>query len=297
MPLSEIDRAEVKREARGLLRSASVSPFKLMALFLLICLALDEISTAAGFLLRGALPFDPAAPADALPVIPRLSGFSLSMLFISILAGLLGMVLRAGFVRYCLGVHRGRAMPYESLFDAFPFAGKVVLLAFLEGLLAALGFMAFIFPGIYVLLIYSLAIFRLVETPEISVFEAMRRSRLDLRGRLTEYFALLLSFFPLLLLLAVPVGLLDFYVLRSAFPDTLAGNLLNTLVYGVLAGCASLYVEPYLMLAKVGFYRRVTEPPAQTGGAEQSEGSAEASAEKNAEPFEKPSDNEENRLD
>ncbi len=281
MPLSEIDRAAIKREARGLLRTASVPPMKLMALFLLICLGLDEISAASDWMLRGTLPPGAAALTSAVPGIPRLSGLSLSMLFVSILTGLLGMVLRAGFVRYCLGVHRGRALPYESLFDAFPFAGKVVLLTFLEGLLAALGFMAFIFPGVYVLLIYSFALLHLVEEPEISVLEAMRRSRVELSPRLGQYLVFLLSFLPLLLLFAAPIGLLDYYLLRGAFADTLAGSMLYTLTYGALSACASLYIEPYILLSKVGFYRRVTEPPKE---------------EEITETAENP-DSEENRLD
>ena len=35
-------------------------------------------------------------------------------------------VLDAGYKCYCLGVHRREEMPYESLFDGFTFAGKVI---------------------------------------------------------------------------------------------------------------------------------------------------------------------------
>lgn len=261
MPLSEIDRPALRREARELIRTASVPPLRFMALFLLLCLLLDAVSTAAGWFFRQLAPYDLSAFP---PVLPRLGTDTLSLLFVSILTMLLATVLRAGFLGYCLGVHRGKPMPYTSLFDMFPFAGKVIFLAFLEGLLAGLGFMLFFFPGVYVLLVYSLALFHLCDDPDAGVFAAMRRSRADLSGHFWEYFLLLASFLPLLVLVGLPVGLLDYYVLRGAFPDTLAGNLLNTLVYSVLAGCASLYVEPYLQLTKAGFYRRLTEPPAET---------------------------------
>lgn len=278
MPARQIDRRAVKTEARELIKTASVSPLKLMALFLLLCLALDEISTAADWFFQTLAPYDLSAFP---PVLPRLGTDSLSLLFVSILMALLGTVLRAGFAGYCLGVHRGRAMPYASLFDAFPFAGKVIFLTFLEGLLAGLGFMFFVVPGVYVLLTYSFALFHLCEDPDAGVFAAMRRSREETLGYKGQLLFLFLSFVPLLLLVCVPAGLCILY-LQTAFPMTLAGELLYTLASGVVTGLASLYTEPCIQLAKVGFYRRATEPPAEEPG-------EELSAE--------PSENEENRLD
>ena len=49
-----------------------------------------------------------------------------SVSFASILIGLITQVLDAGYKCYCLGVHRREEMPYESLFDGFTFAGKVI---------------------------------------------------------------------------------------------------------------------------------------------------------------------------
>ena len=47
-------------------------------------------------------------------------------LFLSVFIVLLIQVLSAGYKCYCLGVARGEAMPYESLFDAFSFVGKAL---------------------------------------------------------------------------------------------------------------------------------------------------------------------------
>ena len=247
MPVRLIDRRAVKAEARELIQTASVSPLRFTALFLLINLALDEISAAAGFLWF-----------NSLDVSIGLRGFNLSLSFVSVLVTLLGTVLYAGYTNYCLCVQRGVEMPYDSLFDAFSFAGKVILLNVIEGVLAALGFILFIVPGVWVLLAYAFSIFHLCEDPGIGVLEAMRRSREEMRGYKMQFFTLLFSFVPLLLLAGLAVGLCEQVLRLSAPSETLSGELLRTFFSGLLSACAALYIQPYLMLARVGFYRRAT---------------------------------------
>lgn len=243
-----IDRRELKAEAKALMRSARVSPFRFTAFFLVIDLVLELISAAANYMIGDTLDF---------------SSLSLSFSFVTILVSLLGTVLLAGYTRYCLFVHSGTEMPYTSLFDAFPFAGKVILLTVLQGVLVGVGLVLFIVPGVVFAFAYAFALYHLCEGPDIGVIEAMRRSRLELRGYKMELFSLIVSFLPLLLLFALPVGLFEYY-LEKLFPATLGGELLHSLVYGLLAGCASIYVMPYMALSQIGLYRRVTalrEPP------------------------------------
>ena len=248
MPVRLIDRRAVKAEARELLQTASVSPLKFTALFLLIDLALDEVGAAVGFLWLSGLNVSIGPP-----------GFSLSLSFVAVLAGLLSTVLYAGYTNYCLCVQRGVTMPYESLFDAFSFAGKVILLSVVESVLTVFGFMFFIVPGAYVLLAYAFSLFHLCEDPGIGVFEAMRRSRVEMRGYKLQLFALVFSFVPLLLLAGLAVGLCQRLLPLDALPETLSGELLRTLFNGLLSACAVLYIQPYLSITRVGFYRRATE--------------------------------------
>ena len=249
MPVRLINRRDVKAEARQLIRTASVSPLKFTALFLLIDLALDEVSAAVGFLWLS----DLGAVSIGLP------GFSLSLSFVSVLVTLLSTVLYAGYTNYCLCVQRGAAMPYDSLFDAFSFAGKVILLSVVEGILVALGFMLFVIPGVYLLFAYAFSLFYLCEDPSADVFDAMRRSREETKGYKLQLFALLFSFFPLLLLLGLAVGLCQQLVPRAAFPQTLSGELLHTFFSGLISLCGLLYIQPYLTITRAGFFRRATE--------------------------------------
>ncbi|MBQ9648304.1 MAG: DUF975 family protein [Oscillospiraceae bacterium] len=235
-----IDRAEVKAEAKELLRAARVSPLRMTLLFLGIDLGLELISTAVSDML-----------GDSIGVL------SFSFSFVGVLITLLSTVLLAGYTSYCLGVQRGRVMPYDSLFDAFPFAGKVILLSVVQGALIGFGLVLFIVPGVVLAFMYPFALYHLCEEPDIGVIESMRRSRLEMKGYKFQLFALLISFWPLLLLAAVALGACE-YFLDGAFPASLGGDLLFALVSGVLTGAAEVYLMPYIELAQVCFYRRVT---------------------------------------
>lgn len=236
------DIREIREEAKRLLQTASVPPIRFTVFFLAINLVLDLISSAVSFSVGDTFSF---------------TSLSLSFSFISILVSLLSVVLLAGYTHYCLRIYGGQTLPYKSLFDAFPFAGKVVLLSLLQALLIAFGLILFIAPGIYLAFSYTFALYHLCEEPDIQVVEAMRRSRLEIQGYKWPLFLLLLSFWPLLLLAGLVLGGCETLLIR-ALPDTLSGNLLYTLIAGVLSGCAEAYLMPYMQLSQVGFYRCVT---------------------------------------
>ena len=120
MPIRQLDRAAIRREARELIRTARVSPIKFTLLFLAVSLALSLLDTALTSLTG------------------RIVGVAfVSVSFVSILIGLITQVLDAGYKCYCLGVHRREEMPYESVFDGFTFAGKVIALYIVEGFFVA----------------------------------------------------------------------------------------------------------------------------------------------------------------
>lgn len=241
MPV-QLDLRDIRGEAKSLLQTASVPPLRFTVLFLAINLLLSLISTAATWFLGGSV---------------ELTSVDLPFSFVSVFASLLSLVLLAGYTGYCLSVQRGAAMPYTSLFDAFPFAGKVILLSLLQALVIALGLMLFIIPGVYLAFCYAFALYHICEEPDLGVIEALRRSRLEMRGYKWQFFMLIVSFLPWLLLAGLAVGGCEAW-LNDALPDSLGGNLLFTLISGVVSGCAEAYLLPYMRLAQVGFYRRAT---------------------------------------
>lgn len=251
MPV-QLDIRAIREEAKGLLRTASVPPIRFTLLFLAVNLALSLVSSAATWYLGGTLNFTAA---------------NLPFSFVSVLVDLVSLVLLAGYALYCLNVQRDLETPYQCLFDAFPFAGKIILLSLLQAFLIGLGLMLFIVPGIYFALSYAFSLYHICEEPELGVIEAMRRSRMEMQGYKLQFFMLLVGFLPLLLAAALVTAGCQTY-LNDALPDTLVGNLLFTLIASVLTGCVEVYLLPYLRLAQVGFYRRVTAQAAE-GGADE----------------------------
>lgn len=248
MPIRQLDRAAIRREARELIRTARVSPIKFTLLFLAVSLALSLLDTALTSLTG------------------RIVGVAfVSVSFASILIGLITQVLDAGYKCYCLGVHRREEMPYESLFDGFTFAGKVIALYIVEGFFVALWSMLFVIPGIIAVYRYSFAIWNLCQNPELGVMEALNRSKRQTIGYKGQLFGLHLSFIGWYLIVFVIVGVYEGVIL-ALMPDSFLGIMLGSLILTVLTGVVDIYLTPYFALSECGLYLRATapeEPPRQ----------------------------------
>ena len=248
MPIRQLDRAAIRREARELIRTARVSPIKFTLLFLAVSLALSLLDTALTSLTG------------------RIVGVAfVSVSFASILIDLITQVLSAGYCCYCLGIHRREEMPYESLFDGFTFAGKVIALYIVEGFFVALWSMLFVIPGIIAVYRYSFAIWNLCQNPELGVMEALNRSKRQTIGYKGQLFGLHLSFIGWYLIVFVIVGVYEGVIL-ALLPDSFLGIMLGSLILTVLTGVVDIYFTPYLALSECGFYLRATapeEPPRQ----------------------------------
>ena len=246
-----LDLRAIKANARSLLRSGRARVLKLSALYLAIDLVLNLIDAAVSYMIYSS------------------GGFTvLSFSFVSILVRLISIVLSAGFVRCCLGILRGEYMPYESLFDAFPFAGKVILLSIVEGLFIFLWSMLFVIPGIIAAYRYSFAMMNLCDDPGIGVMEALRRSKQQTDGNKGTLFLLTMSFLGWLLLAGAAVVLADYLIfgdisLQLETAATLSQALLITLVDQGIASLASVWITPYIQLSLCACYLTVTS----SGGA------------------------------
>lgn len=242
MPIRQLDRAAIKREAKDLIRTAKVSPIKFTLLFLGISLVLDLMDTALTSLTGS---------------IVGVAFVSVS--FFSILLSLIAQVLGAGYSCYCLGVHRREEMPYESLFDGFTFAGKVIGLYIVQGVFIALWSMLFVIPGIIAAYRYSFALWNLCQDPSIGVMEALDRSKRQTVGYKGQLFSLQLSFLGWALLIGVIFGVyeaLTAALVLDSFPAVMLGSLLG----GLTANLVQIYFLPYYTLSVCGFYLRATAP-------------------------------------
>lgn len=174
-----IDRKKLKAEARELLETAQVSPKAMTALYGGLLLLLNLI--------------------DALVVTPGVIAT-----FVSIFTSLLSSVLAAGFVLYCMAIHRGERAEYLTLFDGFSFVGKLIALNILIYLLVFLWSLLFLVPGIIATYRYRFALYNLYENPGIGVMEALDMSKRQTLGYKAQLFTLDLSYLGWILLASLP---------------------------------------------------------------------------------------------
>ena len=179
MMASLIDRKQMKQDMKDLLADAQVSPRAMVALYMGLSLVLSMVDTLAG-------------------------NSGILATFLSILTSLLGMVLSAGFVLYCMAVRRGERAEFLTLFDGFSFVGKLIGLNIVMYFFIALWSMLFVVPGIIAAYRYRFALYNLYENPDISVFEALNMSKRQTFGYKSQLFMLDVSYLGWTLLASVP---------------------------------------------------------------------------------------------
>ena len=189
MMAQQIDRKQLKREMRQLLRDAEVSPWKMTGLYLGLVLVLNLADT---FISQAA---------------PGLLGT-----FISILTTLMSMVLSAGYVLYCMAIRRGERAEYLTLFDGFSFVGKVILLNIVTYLFTFFWSLLFVIPGFVAAYRYRFALYDLYANPGIGVMEALEMSKQQTRGYKGQLFLLDLSYTGWFLLASLPTLLEILYI-------------------------------------------------------------------------------------
>lgn len=129
-----------------------------------------------------------------------------------------------------LNLTRGFEPDVNILFSGFQRFVDTLVLTLLIGVFTFLWSLLLIVPGIIKAISYSQAYYILAEHPEMSGKEAMDASIEIMDGHKMDYFVLLLSFIPWMLLC------------------------------GITCGIASLYVVPYMNATLVNFYEAIKSP-------------------------------------
>ena len=224
-----LDRIQLKREAKEIVRNARVSACLFTLLYLVIVNVLDMIN---GYV-NGTVPaymelYFPDVPVPAFFMrVADLPGTL--VLFVSVMVWLLAAVLLAGHALYHLGIRRGEEMGYQSLFDGFGFVGKVILLQLFVTVSVALWSVLFVIPGIIAAYRYRFAMYNLCENPEISVMEAAGLSSRQTRGHKMDLFVLDVTF--------------------------LGWNLLAALTLGI----ANIWITPYITQTNIGYFHQIKQ--------------------------------------
>ncbi|MGN1002816.1 MAG: DUF975 family protein [Oscillospiraceae bacterium] len=117
---------------------------------------------------------------------------------------LMSVVIGVGFTNYCLRISRGQEASFGDIFDTFGIFFKVIWLNILTGIFVWLWSLLFIIPGIVAAYRYSLAVYVLLDHPELSALECIRRSKELTGGHKGKLFVLDLSFIGWNILTAIP---------------------------------------------------------------------------------------------
>lgn len=240
-----IDRAALKAETKSLLRTAQVSPIAMTALFLGVSTVLDTADTITGVAVDGGLV----------------------SLFVSVLTGLVGMVLSAGFCLYCMAIRRGERAEFLTLFDGFSFVGKIIALNIVISIFVGLWSMLFVIPGIVASYRYRFALYNLYENPDLGILEALAMSKQQTYGYKAQLLMFDLSYFGWTLLSTLPMLVMNcctnFQTLQQMLGDTVPAMvdtvanlspLAMILVVDVWVLIVSLFYLPHLQCTELGFY-------------------------------------------
>lgn len=162
---------------------------------------------------------------------------------------LLSPVLLLGMENYFLRLTYGDDLGFKGLTSRMRSFGKALWLAIRIGVPTLLGMQLLVVPGLILAANYSMACFFLAEEPEISVEEAIRRSKKAVYGYRLTYMWTALS---IALWMVLPATLEYFLGDFFAVPVFLFGQIIG------------VFIDTYKTSADAWFYRMVSE----RGGAE-----------------------------
>lgn len=215
------NRADIKSEAKQILRSARVSPLVVTAIVLVIGFVLERVADLAenGSLfysytfrreyLQLLLEGDYYALDALLNAVPEVT---LASSFFGILVSLFTVILNAGYYVYCMGIRQGREMPYSTLAEGLSVAGKLIWCWIQLTVRVFLWTMLFIIPGMVAVYRYRFAFYNLLTDPSLSVGEAIALSCQQTQGVKGQLFVLDLSFLGWMLLSSLTMGLLNIWL-------------------------------------------------------------------------------------
>lgn len=216
-----IDRSSIKIEAKGILRTARVSPLLVAAVVIAVQFILERIvtlvetgslffyNTYASYYYDALVRGDYDALMSLVASLPERTAMST---FFSLLVDLFLITLMGGYYIYCMGIRQGTEMPVTSLLDGLGVAGKLIWCCIQITVRVFLWSLLLFIPGIIAAYRYRFAYYNLLTDSNLSAGEAIRLSCQQTAGIKMDLFVLDLSFIGWLLLSAITMSLLDMWL-------------------------------------------------------------------------------------
>lgn len=227
-----IDRVELKRRAKGMLSTATPSPIRVTLIFLAVSLLFSLLSARLlGLSLtqqdleqilvhmeNGNYDYAMSYITDYMP--PATSYIIDAALQIA------SCIVSAGFTIFILNTVRGTGACFGNLLDAFGIFGRVLWLEILKWIFTTLWSSLFVIPGIIAAYRYRMALYILIDHPEMSAMDCIRESKRMMKGHKAELFWLDLSF--------------------------IGWSILSSLA--AIGWCVSIFTTPYFALTYAQYY-------------------------------------------
>ena len=212
----DIVRAAIKARAKEQLRHTDPSPTLVTFIFFVISIALNVLS----LMLRSGGDFFAwivsRHDTNVIDVWTVILTFAINIIV---------NVFHGGYTLYSLKVSRQQPAGVGDLFGVVAIFPKVLGLFIVQAVLVMLWSLLFIIPGIIAELRYSMALYIMIDNPDMSIMECIRASSQLMDGRKRELFVLQLSFMGWDILCAIPF--------------------------------VSLWVTPYMSITTANFYNAI----------------------------------------
>lgn len=264
-------RKQMKAQAKSLMRNSKPKPVYVTIVYVIILMAFAVLSyklvgepvakayatvmgnmglyDANGLLRPDAYDilqnFDYSAFSDAL----MREGPTPMARLLDLLLSAVEAVIGAGFIIFTLRTIDGSGASYWNLFDGFAMFFRIIWLYIVELFFISLWSLLLVFPGIIAMYRYRMAIYLLLEHPEMSVMDCIRESKRLMKGHKWELFVFDLSFIGWTLLIGFIDGL---------------GASLGIELFGVsfLGYIGLVFFLPYRQLSLSLYYRQLSAVPA-----------------------------------
>ncbi len=274
------NRIEIKQTAKTILREARPHfAYVMLAYVLLTSILPDMLYLLTGspgakvslYLAQGYTQEEVLGYLFSPEMLPRTMAGEAVSLVVSIFTG----VIAFGLVSYTLRLSRREGGGISNLFDGFSKLGRVVWLNILTTLFTGLwtllytlpiwivvlavtlysgpaGLISVLFGWLWILIMvtvavsivvslrYQLAEYLVLDDPECTAYQALRRSKEAMRGHKSEFFTLMFSFF----------GWICLSFVVQMVCSGLGAEVLGTLLASIL----SLWITPYMLVCYAQFY-------------------------------------------
>ena len=231
-----IDRIAVKQQSREILRTSRPSMITAGLIYTLLAMLISYLSLRlTGVSLETMNSIMQAASSGqseaAMNLLARATpgpGESL----IDLLLQLALSVVSVGFTIFTLNTIRRAGPVFANLLDGFGMMPRLLWLIILQYFFIALWSLLFVIPGIVAAYRYSMAVYIMIDHPELSAMDCIRESKRMTYGYKSQLFQLDLSFILWLLLSGMPV----------------------------IGYAVQVYLTPYMETARALYYERIRGP-------------------------------------